>query len=295
MDSVDLTGAVDLHTHVGPSPFDRRVDAYECAVEAARAGMDAVVFKEHHLPTVYGIAFVKRLLERDGLDVTPVGSVVCNYVNGGFNPFVVESALTYGAGVVWGPTLDARHHAEATGELGAFLGVEAGEEYEGRAGIAATDDDGALREEVRLCVRKVADHDAVLALGHLSFAETRAVVEYAADLGHRRVVVDHPNYPVTDLDHDQQRTLVDLGATMNLPYLAIDPEHGWTDPATLADNVRAVGAENCVLSSDVGQRSSPPVPESLRTLCGALVDEGLPAGTVERMVRAGPRRLLGLD
>jgi len=291
---IDLTGAVDLHTHVGPSPIDRRVDAYECAVEVAEAGMAGVVFKEHFLPTAYGVPFVDRLLDRDGHEVRAMGSVVCNYPVGGFNPHAVGAALDYGAPVVWGPTIDARHHARQTGNLGAFLGAEAGEEYADEEGITALDGDGDLRPEVRLCVEKVAAADALLCLGHLSFPETRAVVEYAADRG-TSVVVDHPTYGVTDLDTDQQRELAALGATLNFPYTAISDAHGWTTPADLADAIRAVGVDDCVVSSDVGQVDNPPVPESLRRLGTALLDHGLSAAEFDRMVRTTPRELLGMD
>lgn len=291
----DLTGAVDVHTHVGPSPIDRRVDGFECAVEAGNAGMDALVVKEHFFPTAYATTYVRRLLEREGRDVEAFGSIVLNYCNGGFNPFAVQAALDYGARVVWGPTIDARHHAEQTGELGSFLDVEAGEEYAGVDGITALDADGDLREEVRLCVDKVSRADVVLALGHLSFAETRAVVEYAADRGHEKVLVDHPNYHVTDLDVDQQEELVALGATLNFPYLALSPEYRWLDEEELAANVRRVGVDNCVLSSDTGQPGTPSVPESLRLLADALRSEGLSTADLRTMLEDTPKRLLGLD
>ncbi|PSQ17745.1 hypothetical protein BRD00_06585 [Halobacteriales archaeon QS_8_69_26] len=292
--NVDLTGAVDLHTHVGPSTIDRRVDAYECAVEVAEAGMAGVVFKEHFLPTAYGVPFVDRLLGRDGHDVAAMGSVVCNYPVGGFNPHAVATAIDYGARVVWGPTIDARHHARQTGQLAAFLGAEAGEEYADEEGITALDDDGNLRDEVRLCVEKVAAADALLCLGHLSFQETREVVAYAADRG-ADVVVDHPTYGVTDLNTDQQRELAALGAKLNFPFVAISDAHGWTTPADLADAIRAVGVDHCVVSSDVGQVENPSVPEALRRLGAALLAEGFSAAEFDRMVRIVPRELVGID
>ncbi|WP_435348570.1 DUF6282 family protein [Haloarchaeobius sp. HRN-SO-5] len=293
-DRIDLSGAVDLHTHVGPSPFDRRVDGYECAIEAAAAGMDAVVMKEHHLPTVYAEPYIDRLLDRDGTDIEMLGSVVLNYCNGGFNPFVVEAAIQYGARVVWGPTIDARHHAEQTGSLGAFLGVDAGREYDGRDGIYALEDDGTLRPEVCLCLDKVVDGDLLFCLGHLSFEETREVVTYLTERGHDRVVIDHPNYHVTDLDLDQQRELVDLGATLNFPFMAISPKYHWISSADLAENIRDVGVENCVVSSDVGQLVNPSVPESLRILGETLLEEGFAPAEFEQLVETKPKELLGL-
>jgi hypothetical protein len=293
-DDIDLAGAVDLHTHVGPSAFDRRVDGLECAMEVAEAGMDAVVMKEHHLPTAAGTYYVERLLEREDADVTPVGSVVLNYCNGGFNPFVVQTAIDAGAGVVWGPTLDARNHAAKTGELGGFLGVETGRAYEGKEGIEAFDGKGRLREEVRRSVETVVDEDVVLALGHLSNEETLAIVEHVADMGHDKILIDHPSYHVTDLSSSQQQELAALGATLNFPFLSVSEEYGWASPGEIADSIRAVGVDDCVVSSDVGQASTPTVPDSLRRLGRKLHDEGLSAAELDVLLRDNPKRLLGM-
>jgi hypothetical protein len=294
MDRLDLTDAVDLHTHVGPSSFDRRVDGYECALEVANAGMGGVVMKEHHLPTVYGVPYIEQLLDAADVTVEVFGSVVLNYCNGGFNPFVVESALQHGAAAVWAPTIDARHHADQTGQLGAFLGVEAGEEYEGAEGIVALDDNGDLRDDVRLCLDKVVAHDALFCVGHLSFAETREIVSYLADANHEKIIVDHPNYRVTDLNLDQQHELVSLGATLNVPFMAISPKYHWIDATTIADNIRDVGVDNCVLTSDVGQVTNPSVPESLRIFGETLRSEGLSAAEIRQMLVDTPRTMVDL-
>ena len=294
-ETVPLDGAVDVHTHVGPSPFDRRVDGFECAMEVANAGMDGVVLKEHHLPTTASTPYIDRLLAREGVDVDVIGSAVLNYCNGGFNTFLVQSAIDAGAGVVWGPTLDARNHAERTGELGTFLGVDAGPEYEGKTGITALDNDGDLREEVRVCIEKIVDNDVVLALGHLSNKETFAITEYAADLGHEKMLIDHPEYPVTDLDAEQQVELVSLGATLNFPFLSISAEYGWSSAERVADHIRSVGVENCVVSSDVGQSTTPSAPEGLRSLGRQLLDEGFSIADFETLTRTSPKRLLGTE
>jgi hypothetical protein len=290
---ISLDGAVDIHTHCGPSVFERRVDGYECALEAADAGMDGVVLKEHHLPTVHGVPHIERRLAAEGVDVEVVGSAVLNYCNGGFNPFLVQTAIDNGAGVIWGPTIDARHHAEQTGSLGAFLGAEAGREYEDVSGLSALED-GELTADVRRCLDKVVENDVLFCLGHLSFEETLAIADYLADSGHERFVVDHPTYDVTDLDVDQQRALVDRGAVLNFPFLALSEDHGWATGEELYESIRAVGVEHCVLSSDVGQTNSPTSAEALGMLGEALLAEGLTADEFRELVVTRPKRLLGM-
>lgn len=294
-DRVEATSTVDIHTHVGPSPFDRRVNGYEAAIEAGGAGMDAIVMKEHFFPTAYATPYIDRLLEQDDIDIEVLGSTVLNYCNGGFNPFAVQAAIDYGASVVWGPTIDARHHANQTGELGAFLNVEAGKEYADKEGITALDSDSDLRDDVRLCIEKVAANDIVLALGHLSFEETRAIAGYATDLGHEKILIDHPNYAVTDLDRDQQAELVALGAVLNFPFMAISPKYHWIGSDRLAQNIREIGVDNCVISSDVGQQVNPSVPESIRIFGEVLLSEGFSISEFRAMAEQQPKRLLGLD
>lgn len=299
--TIDLEDAVDVHTHCGPSPFKRRVDAYDLALKAAGAGMDAVVFKEHFLPTAYGVPFVEKLLSRDGVvDFTPIGSVTLNYCNGGFNPFMVQMAIEYGARVIWAPTIDARNHGEkheGIGSYAALIGAgeeEIGKEYEDKSGLYALEEDGELTDDVRLCIEKIAENDVALFIGHLSYPETKAMVEYAADLGHEKLVIDHPNFFVTDFDASQQAELVDLGAYMNFPYAALGPKFSWLSPDEFYGSIREVGVENAIVCSDVGQPGNPNSPEALRLLGEILVDEGLSVDEYRSLVEYNPKDVLGL-
>lgn len=294
--TIRLGGAVDLHSHVGPSKFPRRVTGYEYAREAAEADMDAVVMKEHYLPTAYGTEYIDQLLAVDDADIEVRGSVVMNYCNGGFNPFMVQTAIDYGAAVVWAPTIDARNHGEKTAGVGMYLGVEeVPPEYEGKTGLYALDDDGNLTEDVELCIEKVAENDVILAIGHVSNEETFAMTEYAASLGHDKIMIDHPNFEITDLDRDQQKELVTMGATLNFPWAGMSPKFQWTSPKEVYDNVRDVGVDNCVVSSDVGQPQNPSSPEALRIYGELLLEQGLSVDEYRVLVEENPKALLGLD
>lgn len=299
--TVSIEGAVDLHGHCGPSPFPRRVDGYEFAYEAGVAGMDAVVFKEHFLPTVYGVPFIERLLKRDEVDIEPFGSVVLNYCNGGFNPFMVKSAIDYGAKVIWAPTIDAKNHGEKYQGVGAYAALvggaedEIGAEYEGKEGIYALTEDGELKENARLCVEKIVDNDVAFFIGHLSYEETYALVECAADLGHDKLVIDHPNYFITDFDREQQKELTSMGAYMNFPFNAISPKYHWIDYTDLYDNIRDIGIENSVVSSDVGQIGNPSSPESLRMLGELLLEEGISEKEYKTLVETNPKKILNME
>lgn len=293
--TISLEGAVDLHAHVAPSVFDRRVDGYEHAIEAAEAGLDAVVLKEHHLPTIYGVPFIQRLLERGDAEIQVFGGIVLNYCNGGYNPFAVQSAIEYNSKVVWAPTVDARNHGQKTGGVGTYLNVtDTGDEYRDVDGLYALDASGALKEEVSSCLNKVIENDVILAIGHLSYEETKSMVEYVVDRGHKKVIVDHPNYYITDFDIDQQRELASLGAILNFMFIGLSPKFHYISSRELYENIREIGVDNCVVASDMGQVANPSTPEALRIMGELLLEEGLTAEEYQTMVETTPKRLLGL-
>lgn len=292
--TVSMDGAVDMHAHCGPSVIERRGDGFEIALDAAEHGFDAIVLKEHFLPTAYAVPYIQRSLEAHDADIDVVGSVVLNYCNGGFNPFMVEYACLYDAGVVWAPTIDAQRDAEVSGGLGNKLGVDFGDnpEYRDKTGLNALTDDGDLRDDVRLCIEKIADHDAVLAIGHLSYEETLAMVEYCAELGHERVMIDHPSYPITDFDLDQQAELVALGATMNHVFGGISPRSAWETADEFYEHVRAVGVDNSIVSSDQGQMGNPTPAQGLSYLGEILTGNGLSVAEYHDLVEHNPKDLL---
>ncbi len=292
---IDLEGAVDIHGHCGPSPYPRKVDGYEFAVEAATAGMDAIVMKEHLIPTVVGTPLIDRLLERDGLEVDVFGGIVLNYCNGGFNPFAVQTAIEYGAKFVWAPTIDAANQAVETGGLGKLDDVEAtADEYDTVDGLSPLSETGALTDEAKRCIQKVVDHDIALGVGHLSYEETERMVEYAADLGHDKIVVDHPRF-ITEFSVDQQRELVSHGAYINFVFASIAPAYQWLSAAELYENIRAIGVEHSTVSSGMGQIYHPSSPEGLRILGETLYREGLSVAEYETMVKTNPKAVLGLS
>lgn len=296
--NVTVEGAVDIHGHSGPSLFERRVDGFEFARLAAEAGMDAIVIKHHYLPSVYGVPYINRLLEREGLDIEVIGSVVLNYCNGGFNPFMVQTAIEMGAKVVWFPTIDARNHGEKSGGIGQHAslgeGGEIGAEYAGKRGLFALAEDGELKDDVKLCIEKIVRNDVVLSTGHVSFEEADRVLSYAADLGHDKMVVDHPKGYMTDFSMSQQETLIGHGAYLNYLFAHISPKfHSMTNEAFYG-YVSDLGVENCVVSSDMGQIGNPHSPDALEMLGEILLEEGLTREEYRTLVEENPKRLLGL-
>lgn len=306
MARIDLDGTVDMHSHHGPSTFDRIYDAYELSVLCAQAGMDAVVIKSQLLPDANVVHYVKRLLKENdelllngSLDIEVIGSVTLNYCNGGWNPFAVQRAIEYGGKVVWAPTMDAKCHGEARGGIGQHIGQSVGEtpEYESVSGLYALDADGELLEDVRLCLDKVVENDIVFCMGHLYRDEFFRIAEYLADREYEKLVIDHPNAEIAGpggLSLDDQQALVDLGGHLVFTYSGATKPNPKRSAQAVYSTLREIGLEHCIIASDSGQLGNPNAPDALRKMGELLLDQGLAPDEYRVLIEDVPKELLDL-
>lgn len=282
MGSVDLTGAADLHCHFGPDAHRARsVDALDAARDAAAAGHAAVVLKSHDYPTAALAAIVDRVV--DGVRV--FGGICCDREVGGVNAAAVEAALRVGAKVVWLPTLSS--YQDQLNGVGAALGIPG-------PGVSVVDEGGELLPETRAVLDLVAEHDAVLATGHVTAAEHLAVTR---EFGRRgKVLVTHALEELAgpNLSVEQCIELAGLGATIELCALTCVGALATRPPSELAAAARAIGTERCTLATDYGQEANERPAAGFQTYAEALVEAGLDAADVRRMACTNPVALLGL-
>ena len=296
MSAIDelLQGAVDLHCHPAPSPFPRRVDAVEAARHYAEAGFAAVVMKSHHHNTVMDVL----ALRRHGLEELPVqvyGGIALNGPVGGLNPRAVDLSLKMGGKIVWFPTIASANHIEhhkANPDL-KFPQLSRPLMHEGE--ISVFGDGGELRPEVLEILELIRDEGAILASGHMAPDQVFAVFRAARELGVQRMLVNHPNF-VLGVTHQQARELADLGALVEHSLCMYDDRstfYNWPLDV-LVEWVRVVGPERTTLGSDLGQDNNPLPVDSFRKVGQALLDAGLAAADVRKLVRDNPARLLGV-
>ena len=283
-----LEGACDIHIHSAPDVYPRIMNDVELAECAQDVGMRAILIKNHWTETA-GRAQVAT-------DVTgfPVfGGIALNLSVGGVNPQAVGPALKMGAKTVWMPTLHSRefvanksHVKNLAGEIGADL-----------QGLYLLNDDGSLVEECYAIFDLIKAHDAVLATGHISKPEAKALVAEAAKHGVKKIVVTHPMASFVDYSVDEMKEILDLGATW-LEHVFNDTTRQVGHPIAreaLFTGMKAIGAEHCIMSTDAGQWLNPIPAQQMGIYITDVLNFGFSPSDVKKMVQDNPAAMLGLE
>jgi hypothetical protein len=286
-----LVDAIDMHAHTHPALFNRPIDDADLAKHAMDYGMRGFVLKDHDSMTA-GRAYH---IGREYSGVKPFGAVVLNRSAGGLDPHVVQTALHYGARVVWMPSNHSKYHEEYF-DTPDYPQLARKRKQLAGGGVTVFDEQGKLKPEVETICELVAEDDACLATGHLSLDETRALQAEARKRGVTKFLVTHVNWALTKYDLETQRELIDNGAY--LEYVAVScvsPIFWEQKPDEVAAWIGELGGERLILSSDLGQASAPPHPEGIRMLISVLLDLGVDYDQLELMTKRNPAELLGLS
>ncbi len=287
---VKIEAAVDLHCHYGPDfinpahQMQFSVTAIQAAQEAANAGFAAIVLKSHDFPT----AALAYTLNQIVPGVRTIGAIVLDHQVGGLNPWAVEHALRLGARVVWLPTVAS--HQDYLNGLGPRLG------YPG-TGIRTTGDDGHLLPVMHTILDLVAQHDAIIATGHITADENYKVARAFARRG--RVIVTHAGEPAAGphLSQAQCAELAGLGAFIELTAQECVPHLGYP-PCPIKEVARridAIGPQQVVLSTDYGYSTEVPRPaQGMRDYLDGLWEIGVSEAKLKLMAADNSARLLGL-
>jgi len=290
MGKIKLEGAIELHCHYGPDfiqrdhTFQHAVTAMQAATEAAEAGMAAIVLKSHDFPT----AALAYTINQTVTGVRTFGGITLDHQVGGLNPFAVEHALRLGAKIVWLPTVAS--HQDYINGLGPRLGYPA-------PGIRTTGDDSNLLPVVREILDLVAEHDAVIATGHITAQEHFAVARAFARRG--RVIVTHAGEPLAGphLDQAQCVELAGLGAYIEITAQLCIAHMGASarTPAEVGSLIDAIGPEQCVLGTDYGWSTELPHPaQGMRDFIESLWEAGMSESKLRMMACDNSARLLRL-
>lgn len=288
-----IRGAYDIHVHSAPDVMKRIATDLELARAFLANGLAGFVIKSHYVSTAGRAALAREAVP--GSDV--LGAITLNASVGGMNALAVEIAAREGARLVWFPTVDAAN--ETAGRVapkpGAKLPFWASLQQELRAEGIASDPvavvgpDGAVLAETRKVLKSIAKHDLILATGHLGRDEIFAVVAAAREEGVKRIVVTHPEFPSQNLGADDQRALAAQGAFLERCFTTAHT--GKVEWDVMFANIRTVGPEHSVISTDLGQPTNPPVEDGLALFADKLLAAGFTEAEVKLMTVENSRRL----
>jgi len=284
--SVLPEGAIDVHVHTSPDLIDRYESDLQLAHEAVRTDMDAVVVKSHVVPTAGRVDLVNEAIGTDVL----YGGIALNGSVGGLNRDAVETALQLDGRIVWLPTAWSRNHASKARDAGEsrFVGQRVPDATEEISVVR----DGSVTPPTREIIELAKEYDATIGTGHVSPRAASAIVDACNDIG-VTCLVNHPCFRVVDIPFDQQVAMAEKGAIMEYCAYSVESTTGHS-VARVAEAINRIGPENCLLATDFGQASNPPVP-GLASFFESVVEAGVDRIIAEETVTATPARVLHLD
>jgi hypothetical protein len=273
-----LNGAIDFHVHSYPDVRQRKLDDIGLVEEAKAAGLRALLLKSH----VFSTAERAYLLNRIYPTFKVFGGIVLNHTVGGLNPLAVEAALKMGAINVWMPTQSAANHQRRLG---------------GNGSLTIFSTDGTILPAVINIIQQIAASDAILATGHLSPEESIALSHEAVKRGVKRVVITHPEWGATAVSVEAQQELAATGHVYFDRCLVSTTTdlHFNVTFEFIVDQIRAVGVETTIFSTDFGTPQNPTPVEGMKIIVEKLLKAGFSETEVEIMVKKNPAKLLKLD
>src|SRR3954465_1593424 len=287
----------DPHVHVAPDFAPRRISDLELAQRCAELGLAGFGLKSHYTATAERAAVVTAAAPAGG---RALGPITRNPAVGGLTAPAGEVAARQGARIVWLPTVSSENefgevqHADPDGKVPVWVRFELDLRAAGARPrpVPVVDTGGKALPELREVLDVIARHDIVLATGHLSRAEIPVVVDAAVDAGVNTIVVTHPEFPSQNLSPAEQRELAAKGALMERAFTT--PYTGKCSWDDVFAATRAVGAQNTVWGSDLGQVFNPPVEDGLAIMADRFLAAGFSEQEVRTMAVGNTRRLAGV-
>lgn len=241
--------------------------------------MRGIVLKNHYEPTASLAALVRKVVP----EIEVFGGVTLNLSVGGMNSRAVE------------------HMARVNGGAGRFVWMgsfdtEAQAQYERREGpCVSISRSGVLLPEVIRVIESVANYKLILETGHSTYQEVMMLIREARRQGVRRIVVTHAMIAPIHMQGAELQEAAAMGAWIEFVYNGLIGPYKEFEAADYASAIRLVGAEHCVLASDLGQPVNPLHPDGLVEFFDSLAKEGITADEIDTMSKKNPAHILDLE
>jgi hypothetical protein len=289
-----LNGAVDIHIHAGPATEDRKQDMIDVARAARDANMRAIVFKDHDTLTAGEAYLVNKVVP--GISV--FGGICLNYAVGGLNPRAVESAIKFGAKVIYMPGLDSawtikRVHVTKEANVVARA-VALKDPQEGLSIFKGGLDGDEILPRVEDILGLIAKADIMLDTSHLSPRESLILVKEARKMGIKKIEINHPTNPIVGASLEEQKALASMGAYLNYTMGECMPTGFRVKPDYIVECIKAVGPEHCLMCSDAGSPEGPNPLDAFKMFITIILNRGISKDEIELMIKENPAKLLDL-
>src|SRR6266568_7440915 len=210
-----IEGGYDLQVHVAPDVIARRIDDLDLATEFLSVGLKGFVLKSHYFPTAERAQVVTKAVP----GIQAYGAIALNHSIGGLNPVAVELAGRSGNKIVWMPTVDAANETAGRPDgtktkvpFWAKIQLELAATGINPPPMTVLDEAGNVSSAARTCLELIKKYDMILATGHLGKKEILGLVKTAQEIGLRKVIVTHAEFPSQNLSAQEQVELAELGA-----------------------------------------------------------------------------------
>lgn len=272
-----MQGAYDIHIHTAPDVVERKCTDSQLAHRLVATGMAGCVIKCHYADTASRAALLKEQFPQLNI----AGGVTLNRSAGGINPQAVERCAQLGGKFIWFPTLEAYSYQKYHHRDNSYDDLS---EY-----IYILDQNKKLIPLALEVLDIAAKHNMVVATGHISAEEGMEVVRQGTKRG-CTVLLTHADNPADRYTIEQQIASVKLGAMIE--HCFFTTYYDRTDIENIAAEIRAVGCENVVLSTDFGQVTSPYSDEGISMYAKQLSAQGFTYQELRMMFCNNPAKLL---
>lgn len=287
-----LQEAYDLHVHSAPDVLPRKFDDIEMARRIISSGMKGYAIKSHYFCTSERAEIIRKMFPA----CNAIGTITLNSAVGGINPMAAEMAGRSGAKLVWFPTVDSRHERESqvnTPPENRAYWTRILDQLKAEGISSPTINilkNGKLMPEVFDVLDIIAKYKLVLATSHLSREETLALIKAAQERKVERIIITHADFPSTFYSIEEQKELLKSGAFIEHCYNT--PATGKVSWDTVVEQIRGVGAQHVVLTTDLGQTAGVFPDEGLALFGQKLLEKGFSETEIRTMIVTNPASLV---
>ena len=249
-----LEGFIDTHIHTSPDVKPRILNDVEAANDAKQEKMQAIIIKSH-VESTAGRAKIAELIS--GFKV--IGGICLNSSAGGLNPDAVKVTAELGGKMVWFPTISAP-------------------------------DTSINYENTESVLNIIAEEELVLATGHLKPDDIFLLLDYAKSLRIKKILINHPLTGVVGATIDEQKEM-SRSAYLEHCFVACMEKHDNLDPKIIADAIKEIGPERCIMATDFGQAHNPAPVEGMKMFINSMMNHGIKEKHINEMCVQNPSKL----